>query len=177
MEAIVSLCAIIALALLALRLGTRGPATLAASNSMSGRATVPAARERPEQWRQPLPGSVGQIGANATAPIVTRILWPAATGGTYPLLQAIDCARAPGRVLFALDRDAAFLEIRARAWADVHWSEMAWLSGHIRQDCFDAICAEVERERQARSVAVQAPTILELADRRHREARWTSVAG
>lgn len=159
MEAIVSLCAIIALAL---RLGTRSPATLAASNSMSGRATLPAAGERPEQWRQPLPGSVGQTGANATDPMVTRILWPAATDGTYPLLQAIDFARAPGHVPFALDRDAAFLEIRAREWADGHWSEMAWLTGHIRQDCFDATCAELERERQARGVGRLRPRGLDI---------------
>ncbi|MDQ3654456.1 MAG: hypothetical protein M3457_05180, partial [Chloroflexota bacterium] len=51
---------------------------------------------------------------------------------------------------FALDHDAAYLEAHAQAWADAHWSETSWLTGHIRQDRVDAMCDELERERRAR---------------------------
>ncbi len=76
MEAIVSLCAIIVLSLVALRLGTRSPATSAAGDWTSVPATnVPRRDGRTNQRFQPVSNAPNQAGASVANPVVTQILW------------------------------------------------------------------------------------------------------
>ncbi len=158
MEAIVSLCAIIALSMLALRLGTREPRTLLASGWSTRYATPQAARNRPNQGFPLSPDLSHLPHAGATESVVNQNPWAPPTARTYPLLRFIDAACEPGHVPFALDRDAEVLENRAKEWADSHWGETAWITGYLRQDRLDAIRAELECARRARSGIVHPPS-------------------
>ncbi len=149
MEAILPLCAIILVSLIALRLLTRAPAASAAGDWKSHPASnVPWRADGINQRFSPVPRASGVALAE---PAATRIVWvPAPDACSCPLLRTIDTLRTPQALPFALDFDAAYLEAHAQAWAAEHWPETTWLTGHIRQQRIDALCQELERERQAR---------------------------
>ena len=178
MEAIISLCAIIVLSLVALRLGTRSPATSAAGDWSSVPGTrFPRRDDRSSQQIQPVPNVPREAGTGLAEPLVTRILWaPVPAVHSSPLLQAIDTVSEPRSLPFALDHDAARLEAHAQAWAAAHWSETTWLTGHIRQDRIDAICDELERERQDRRTVIHVRTDPASANQITDSNAWTSVA-
>ncbi|MDQ3444240.1 MAG: hypothetical protein M3490_11590, partial [Chloroflexota bacterium] len=87
-----------------------------------------------------------------------------------------DTVSEPRSLPFALDHDAARLEAHAQAWAAAHWSETTWLTGHIRQDRIDAICDELERERQDRRTVIHVLTDPASANQITDSNAWTSAA-
>jgi hypothetical protein len=86
----------------------------------------------------------------------------AAASPSYPTLEYFDRALDGTRPRFAEAANAARLERRARELTEQHWSESAWLTGHVPAAAFGRVCAALESERMAPAETATPPVITEL---------------
>lgn len=64
-----------------------------------------------------------------------------------PTLVVIDRGLGPAHAPFATDPAAETLEQRARELADMYWSDIVWLTGHINGATLGVVAAALDRER------------------------------
>lgn len=163
-QLIIPFLAVIALGLLAMKLGLLPNQQIHRNNRQLGIMGAPA-------WDSPsLPkGSMLQptsavsqpLPVAAEGPLIKQLVWAQSLAvhgdgppSPFPTLDAIDFSRKPGLPSFAAHASAPQLELLARKLVDDHWSEMVWLTGLIDQNRFDAVCHQLEAAQADANVQV-----------------------
>jgi hypothetical protein len=150
-EALIVVVALISLGMLAMRFGADSrPSIHSEEHRLAVGGMVWDAMSRPEPVADRLPAST--IKDEPMTAQVVLVLPPAVSAANsaspFPILAAIDLVRGPDQPAFAADPNATLLEELARQVIDQSWSERVWLTGLVDEARFNALCNQLDHERQ-----------------------------